>query len=144
MLRAFPLILVSVLLYNGMTFIGAAAGHDSVSLLAQSFTVHLFSGDPWKVTLGDLFLALSLLLLFIEVVKATRTTHREIVNHALSMLTFCGALVEFITLKGFGTSTFFFITALCLFDVVAGYTISIVAAKRDLTVAPAAGRDYDD
>ena len=34
-------------------------------------------------------------------------------------------------LKGFGTSTFFLITAMCLFDVVAGYTISIIAAKRD-------------
>ena len=55
----------------------------------------------------------------------------------LSMLTFIGALVEFITLKGFGTSTFFFITAMCLFDVVAGYTISIIAARRDLSMIPA-------
>lgn len=143
MLRAFPLILISVLLYSGMAFIGAAAGHDTAALLAQNFTVHLFSGDPWKVTLGDLFLALSLLFLFIEVVRATRTSSREILNHALSMLTFSGALVEFITLKGFGTSTFFFITAMCLFDVVAGYTISIIAAKRDLNVEHA-GHDYAD
>jgi len=28
---------------------------------------------------------------------------------------------------------------LCLFDVVAGYTISIIAAKRDLLVAPRDG-----
>ena len=46
------------------------------------------------------------------------------------------ALVEFIMLKGFGTSTFFLITIMCLFDVVAGYTISLVAAKRDLSMAP--------
>ena len=104
MLRAFPLILISVLLYNGMAFIGGAAGHDTAALLAQSFTVHLFSGDGWKVTLGDLFLALSLLFLFVEVVRATRTNSREILNHGLSMLVFCAALVEFITLKGFGTS----------------------------------------
>ena len=52
------------------------------------------------------------------------------------MLTFIGALVEFIVLKGFGTSTFFLITAMCLFDVVAGYTISIIAARRDLSVIP--------
>ena len=143
MLRAFPLILISVLLYNGMAFGGAAAGHDSISLLGQSFTVPLFSGDGWKVTLGDLFIALSLTLLFVETVKATRTTQREIINHALSMLTFAGALVEFVTLKGFGTSTFFFITAMCLFDVVAGYTISIIAAKRDLNVEHAVGHDYD-
>ena len=143
MLRAFPMILISVLLYNAMAFGGMAGGHDSVSLLAQSFTVHLVSGDAWKVTLGDLFLALALSFLFIETVKATRTTSREILNHALSMLTFSVALVEFITLKGFGTSTFFFITAMCLFDVVAGYTISIITAKRDMTVEHAQ-HGYDD
>ena len=94
----------------------------------------VFSGDAWKITLGDGMVALALGLLFIETVKATGTSHREIVNHALSLLTFIGAVVEFIVLKGFGTSTFFLITAMCLFDVVAGYTISIIAAKRDFNM----------
>ena len=143
MLRAFPMILVSVLLYNGLVFGGMAGGHDIAAMLPAGFTVKLFSGDTWKITVSDLFLALTLLCLFIETVKATNTSHREIVNHALSMLTFTGALVEFITLKGFGTSTFFFITAMCLFDVVAGYTISIIAAKRDMEVAHVS-HGYDD
>jgi hypothetical protein len=65
-------------------------------------------------------------------VKATRTTAREIINHGLSMLVFVVALVEFITLKGFATSPFFFILCMTLFDVIAGYTISIVAAEHDL------------
>jgi hypothetical protein len=73
-------------------------------------------------------------LLFIEIVRAARSSQRAILNHAFSMLTFCAALVEFIVLKGFSTSAFFLITMMCLFDVVAGYTISIVAAKRDLNV----------
>ena len=144
MLRAFPMILVSVLLYNGLTFGGMASGHDIIAMLTANFTLKLFSGDAWKISVGDLFLALTLLCLFIETIKATRTSQREIVNHALSMFTFTGALVEFITLKGFGTSTFFFITAMCLFDVVAGYTISIIAAKRDMNVVSHAGHGYDD
>jgi hypothetical protein len=139
MLGVFPLILVVVVLYNLLVFGGGAAGHDTMSVLSQSFTIHLFSGDGWKIALGDLFVAFALVLLFVETVKATRTTQREIVNHALSMLTFVGALVEFITLKGFGTSTFFLITAMSLFDVVAGYTISIIAAKRDFSIAPHEG-----
>ena len=48
------------------------------------------------------------------------------------MLTFVVALIEFITLRGFGTTPFFFIMVMCLFDVIAGYTISIVAAEHDL------------
>jgi hypothetical protein len=78
----------------------------------------------------------------VEVIKATRSTSRAIMNHALSMLTFIGALAEFLVLKGFGTSTFFFITAMCLFDVVAGYTISIITARRDLGLEGGEYRTY--
>ena len=48
------------------------------------------------------------------------------------MLTFVVALVEFITLHGFATTTFFLILVMCLVDVVGGYTISIIAAEHDL------------
>ncbi len=136
MLRAFPMILLAVLAYNLLAFGGPVAGHDVNALLAQAVNIKVVSGDLWKITASDGFLALALLLLFIETVKATRTEHREILNHGLSLLTFIGALVEFIVLKGFGTSTFFFITAMCLFDVVAGYTISIITARRDMSVIP--------
>lgn len=143
MLGPFPVILIAVVLYNLTLFGGAAAGqHDMAAILAQNFTIHLFSGDGWKVTLGDLFVTLSLILLFMEVLKSTRSTSREILNHALSMLTFIGALAEFLVLKGFGTSVFFFITAMCLFDVVAGYTISIIAAKRDVAFEEPDYRPY--
>ena len=141
MFRAFPMILIAVILYNLTVFGGGASGHEINALLAQNFTLKMFSGDAWKITLSDLFLLLALAMLFIETVKATRTTKREIVNHALSMLTFVVALVEFLVLKGFGTSTFFFITAMSLFDVVAGYTISIIAARRDMSMVPH-GNDY--
>jgi hypothetical protein len=53
------------------------------------------------------------------------------------MLTFVIALIEFITLKGFATSTFFFIMLMTLFDTIAGYTISIVAAEHDLGLGKA-------
>jgi len=135
-MRAFPTILIAVLAYNAIALGGGLFGHDAASLLAQNFPVTVFSGDIWKITLGDALVSLALLLLFVETIKAARTSHREILNHALSLLTFIGALVEFITLKGFGTSAFFLITAMCLFDVVAGYTIAIIAAKRDLSVTP--------
>jgi hypothetical protein len=144
MLRAFPMILIAVLAYNAMAFIGGAAGqHDINAVLAQNFSIPMFSGDKWKITAGDMLMAMALLLLFVETIRATGTSRREIINHALSMLTFMGALVEFIVLKGFGTSPFFFIVGMCLFDVVAGYTITIITAKRDISVAPRdPGNDY--
>ena len=86
------------------------------------------------ISWGVIFSALSLVMLFAEIVKATRTGRGEIMNHAFSTITFIAALVEFLLLKGFATGAFFLLTAMCLFDVVAGYTISIVSARRDLMV----------
>ena len=138
-MRAFPMILIAVVAYNALIYGGLGLGHDAAFVLGLGVTVPVFSGDALKVTVGDGLLTLALLLLFIETINAARTSHRAILNHGLSMLTFVGALVEFITLKGFGTSPFFLITAMCLFDVVAGYSISIIAAKRDVTMAPPEG-----
>jgi hypothetical protein len=105
-------------------------------VLGVNIPVTVFSGDVWRISLGDGLLILALLLLFIEIIKATRTSRREILNHALSTLTLMGAVAEFLVVKGFGTSTFFLIALMCLFDVVAGYTVSIVTARRDLAVVP--------
>ncbi|HEX4637239.1 MAG TPA: hypothetical protein VH189_13720 [Rhizomicrobium sp.] len=135
MLRAFPKMLIAVIGYNALIFGGGVMGHEANALLARNFPVMVFSGDIWRISLGDGLVALALILLFIEIIKATRTSRREILNHAFSTLTLMAALAEFIAVKGFATSTFFLITLMCLFDVVAGYTVSIVTAKRDLTVA---------
>jgi hypothetical protein len=135
MFRLFPLLIIPVIIYNLFALGGGVIGHyDIQDLLSikHSVPIHMFSGDTWNFSFGDLLILVSLALLFVEVVKATRTTANEIINHALSMLVFVIALIEFITLKGFATSPFFFIMVMTLFDVVAGYTISIVAAEHDL------------
>lgn len=135
MFRLFPLLIVPVVIYNLFALGGGVIGHyDIQDLLSINHAVgiKMFSGDVWQFSFGDLLVLGSLLLLFVEVVKATRTTSNEIINHGLSMLTFVIALIEFITLKGFASTPFFFIMIMTLFDVVAGYTISIVAAEHDL------------
>lgn len=135
MLRLFPLLLLPVILYNLIALGGGAIMHyDIQDMLSyeHALAIKMFSGDTLKFSFGDFLVLLTLALLFVEVVKATRTTSREIVNHGLSMLTFVVALIEFITLRGFASTPFFFIMVMCLFDVVAGYTISIVAAEHDL------------
>jgi hypothetical protein len=134
MLRQFPLILIVVIVYNFMAFGGWAVGNHNLEPFLQNHfvTIPVVSGDKWTFSLADLFLLVTLVLLFVEIIKATRTTAREIINHGLSMMTFVFALIEFIALKGFATSTFFFLMVMSLFDVIAGYTISIVAAEHDL------------
>jgi hypothetical protein len=135
MLKWFPLLLIALVFYNLLIFGGdlfVPAGQSAAEWLASGITIKMFSGDAWYFTLGDLVVLITLGLLFIEVVKATRTTAVEVLNHGLSALVFVVALIEFVTMHGFATTTFFFIVIMAFFDVVAGFTISIVAAKRDL------------
>jgi hypothetical protein len=137
MLRLIPLLILPIAIYNLFALGGNVAGHNVQDMLTSPFSLKMFSGDEWKISFSDFLLLFGVALLFVEIVKATRTTSKEIINHGLSMLVFVVALVEFITLKGFATSTFFFLMLYTLFDVVAGYTISIVAAEHDLGLGKA-------
>jgi hypothetical protein len=131
-MRLFPLLLISVIIYNVIAFGTGLTHHDVYGTLNSAITIHMFSGDDWRYSVGDGLVTLSLVFLFVEIVKSTRTSSRQIVNHGLAMLTFVVALVEFIVLHGFATTTFFLILVMCLVDVVGGYTISIIAAEHDL------------
>ena len=144
MLNALPMILIAVAIYNVLVFGGMAAGqHDVAGLLAQKFSVPLYSGDQWAISISDIFLALTLVLLFFETVKALRSATRGTVNHILAIATFLGAFAEFITLKGFGTSTFFLITIIALFDVVAGYAFARMAQPEPSPPRHEGGEEED-
>lgn len=134
LLQVFPLLAISVIVYNIIVLVAGDAG--AALFLQRGIEITLFSGDPWKLTVGDLIVVVSLVLLFVEILKATVTTANSIANHALSMLVVIVALIEFLMFRGFGTSTFFIIICMGVIDVIAGFSITIVASKRDLGVAP--------
>jgi hypothetical protein len=139
MYRMFPVLLIVLVVYNVLAAAHGLAGNEAMQdfLAREKQTFHMFSGDMWDFSLGDFVLLLGFICLFVEIVKATRTTRRALVNHGLSVVVFIIALVEFIVVRGFSTSVFFFVLIMTLFDVVAGYTISVVAAEHDLGVGRA-------
>ena len=133
--QAFPKLLLAVIAYNILVFLGGTAvdaGNGSSALQTQLFSIGLVSGDSWSFTTRDILLILALGLLFVEIVKATQTDIHAIWNHALSIVVFIICLVEFIIFRGFGNNTFFLIMIMTLVDVVAGYTVSIKSARRDI------------
>ena len=73
-----------------------------------------------------------LILLFVEIFKATRTGTASIVDHLLSVGLFVVCLVELILFEAFGTATFLVLTMMTLIDVVAGFTVTITSARRDI------------
>lgn len=110
------------------------------ALDATLFELRVPSGDIMPCTLGTLLVAAGVVLLFIEILKATRTDASSIADHVLSMGVFILALLGFLLVPHLGTPTFFLILLLCLLDVIAGFTITISAARRDLNMGPGDGR----
>ena len=137
MLKWFPLLIISVIFYNLLVYSGELFGATSGAaafLASPLLTLGMFSGVDWTFRIEDFVILMTMVFLFVEVIKATGTSSVEVINHGLSALVFIVALIEFIVLPEFATSAFFFVMLAALFDVIAGFTISIVAAKRDLAV----------
>ena len=140
MLIAIPLLVVPVVIYNLVILLGGSAP-DAVlgpaSVLSEVlFRVPMTSGAVWSISVGDLILFLSLILLFVELLKSTSSPRVAIVNHALSMALFVVCLVEFLLLPGFAGSVFFLILTMVLLDVLAGFIVTIIASRRDFDMNP--------
>ncbi len=71
-------------------------------------------------------------MLFAEILKATYTSTASLVDHGLSMLVFVLALMAFLLVPQAATSIFFLVLIALLIDVIAGFTIGIRVAKRDI------------
>lgn len=148
MVLSIPWIIVAIILYNVIAFTVSAP--DPIVLAdgtelprtafdRQLFDVSMISGAEWTLTLGSLVTIITLVLLFIELIKATRTGGSSIVDHALSTILFVFCLVEFLLVPEAATSVFFFIMVVTLIDVIAGFSITIRAARRDFGFAGGAG-----
>ena len=132
-LRALPLIALPLILYNVLlVFAGGSAADDFFRM--PLFSLPMIKGATWSFTRGDLVLFVTFMVLFIELIKATYTATSSLVDHGLSMLVFIACLVEFLVVNAAATSVFFFVMLAALIDVVAGFTIGIRVARRDLSI----------
>ena len=135
----FPLLTIPVIVYNLMA-LGFTGGPDGMLTMTEQISRPVFSipmvteGTVWTISSADILIILSMGFFFIEILKSTSTGAATIANHAVSMLVFIVALVEFLLLKNFATSAFFILTLMALLDVLAGVVVTIIAARRDFAV----------
>ena len=125
----FPLLLVPFAIYNIIAFL-----MPGVTWTGVVSTVHMVSGADWTMSVGDILIALAILLLCGEVLKSTRIGIRTVVDHALSLILFLGMLVEFLLVKQAATATFFLLLVVSFIDVLSGFAVNLRSAQRDLTV----------
>ena len=127
-----PLLIIPFAIYNMIAFLTPM---DWRSPLA---TIAMLSGAGWDITAQDALLTLAILLLFIEIFKAARSSSsRGIVDHMLSLLLFVAMLIEFLLIPQAATSTFFLLMMISFVDVIGGFSITARAARRDVAIEEA-------
>jgi hypothetical protein len=127
-----PLLIFPWLLYNLLAF--TVFGGNPDGWAGAVLAIPMVSGQPWDLTSGDLMLVLGLVVLFFEIVKSTQSGRASVLEHMLSTLVFILFLVEFLLVGASASSVFFILMVMALFDVVAGFTVSITSAGRDVTM----------
>lgn len=144
--KIIPLLVISLILYNILVFVTStppdqvfygspvidAATNTASVQGSQLFHITMPNGGVWKFHLGDLILFISLLLLALEVIKATYTRGAGLADQAFSVMLFVVFLVEFLLVDKAATSLFFLLTCMSAVDVIVGSIIGIRTARRDI------------
>jgi hypothetical protein len=134
MLASILLLVIPFILYN----LGLAGifgdGPNGDPWQTELFSFRMMSGGVFSMTLGILMIVIALVLFFVEIVKSTRTSNASILDHLLSTFVFVAFLVEFLLVKGAAHPVFFTLMVITLIDVLAGFSVSLRSAGRDISV----------
>lgn len=127
-----PLMIVPFIAYN-LVALGLVSSSPQPWELEVA-TLNMVSGAQWTMNLGDLMIVLGLFLLFFEIMKATRIGANTIIDHLLSTFVFVAYLIEFLLVQSAAHSVFFILMMITFVDVVAGFSVTIRSATRDVSV----------
>lgn len=132
LIKNIPLFAYMLLMYNLVAFSGSWG--TEISLETQAYAFPLPSGPIFAVNIGELLLIVGIAALYIEIFKATRSSNASIFDHLFSMMTFVAFLVEFFLVAEAATPPFFILMMMTFLDVVAGFTVTISTARRDMAL----------
>lgn len=128
LLAATPLMALPVVAYN-LIVVSLPGGLDSVDaytrLASPLLRLNTAAGGEWPVSSGDLLLAGSLSVLFIELVKPAVSRRLSMINHGLTILVFASCLVEMLLVPACANSLFFLVTLMVLLDILAGFMVGM-------------------
>ena len=129
-LLAIPLNALILMFYNGLILISTPENYLPDTVVAV-FTIP--SDAELTLTWNIIVVLAAIFVLFIEIVKATRSTDKALLDHILSMGVFVVFLIEFLIWREMGSATFLILTLLAFVDVIAGFTVSLSTARRDIS-----------
>jgi hypothetical protein len=124
-LRQIPLVGAIALIY----WLVALVAPDALGRTVLS--VNLPSGAAFTLTTAHLLLVLGLVALYLEILKSTSAV--QIIDHVVALAGFIISLVAFLLAPRLGTSDFVLLLLMQLIDVIAGFSVSMTAARRATT-----------
>ena len=125
-MAAFHLLIIPFVLMNALMLLVDGG------LALKIMTITLPSDAVWVLSSGDAVVAIALVFLYLEIFKSTRTGNSSILDHVLSLTLFVIALLEFLLAPAAGNTPFLLIALMMFIDVIAGFTVSISVARRDV------------
>ena len=128
----FPLLLIPLAIYNIIVWL-----MPDVSFADPLAKLTLLSGAVWAITLGDILLAISVVLLLLEVMKGARPGAKYLTDHLLSLVVFGAAAAEFVLWPKFGSSIYFLLTLLALVEFLSGISLHTRRGRAARQSAPA-------
>ncbi len=131
-LKKIPYLGFILIAYNILIIASGSSAVDELG--ATVFSARLISGAQLTLTVGHLFIIFGLVALFLEIVAAVKSSLDTVVDHAVSMIVFVIFLIQFIVMAKAGTATFLILTIMALLDVIAGFTVSLSTARRDINL----------
>lgn len=136
MVRILQLIpLLGILL--GVYYLLVKIGFFPDNIYRVIYHVPMPSNITWKPTWGDLVILIGLLALYIELFKATRTSESTILDHLMSTFVLITYIIIGLLYDWGGNSVFITLGFMSFIDVIAGFTITISSARRDLNLGGA-------
>jgi hypothetical protein len=130
-----PLLVIPFAIYNIIAFL-----MPGVSWSAPLTHLQLMSGAEWTMSVGDILVAFTVLILIVEVIKFARIGTRSFVDHALALLLLFGMTAEFVWVTQAATATFFLMLVIAFVEAAGGIGVSLRTRtrRRELVIEPEA------
>jgi len=100
------------------------------------FAIPLVSDRRLPVSVGDLVVAIGMLLLYVEVMKAARPGGKGIMDHVLSFVLLLAIAGELVLVPRASTVTLLLLAVLGFVDLLTGISLSLRARRRIVIEEP--------
>lgn len=134
-LIAFPLLLIPFAFFNIVVFLLNMPLSDEEKSavfeipLASEPTMPLVFDHSLTVTIGDFIVAVGILLLYVELLKAVRPGGKGFIDHALAFILFIAMACELVFVPRAASPTLFLLVVLGFVDLIAGLSMRMVQPK---------------